>query len=283
MAECCCLCIPSCCCTSPDINVRFQAAKWFYFALFTFSAILTWIFRDHADDAFDWVPELEACKDRDDGEVKNACFGKGTVLRFSFALFAFHMIHALFLIQCKFTEDTRSRFHTDCLSLKGTIWVGFVILSFFIPEGFYDGYGELTRVLSGIFLVFQALVLIDVIYKLNEAMLDRDECIFPLIAGAGVTFTLGLIFIGVGYGYYAPRGSCSTNVFWITWTLILGIVITLISISPWRIDRAGLFTSGVVFAYCGFLLLAALNNQPSNACVSHGGIGATWLQVRVKI
>eukprot|EP00210_Caulerpa_lentillifera_P000755 g730.t1 len=247
--------------------------------MFTFSAILTWILRDYADETFDWIPSLESCETRDGGQVENACFGKGIVLRLSFALFAFHLLHALFLIQCKFTEDSRTRLHTDCLGIRWSIWIGFVILSFFIPQEFYDGYGELTRFLAAVFLVFQALVLIDIIYKMNEAMLDRDECIAPLIIGAVVTFVLGVVFIGVAYGYYAPRASCSTNVFWITWTIILGVFVTLISISPWRIDKAGLFTSGVVFAYCSFLLLAALNNQPRNACVDHGGVGTTWLQV----
>lgn len=258
MADFCCLCVPCCCCRSADLNSKFRAAKWFYFGVFAFSAIGTWAVRDFAEELLEWVPPLESCKEQTEhGDVSKSCFRKGAVLRLSFALFVFHLIHALFLFQCKSTDDSRSLFHTECLGLKLTMWIGIVVLSFFIPESFYDVYGELARILSGIFLVFQALVVIDLIYRINEAMLDRDDCMFPLIIGSIGAFVIGLICIGVGYGYYAPRISCSTNVFWITWTLIFGIVITMISITPWRNEKAGLFTSGVVFSYCGFLLLTA--------------------------
>lgn len=281
MADMVCCCIPSLdCCCAGDLKVKFAAAKWFHFGLFTFSAIVTWILRDYADDALDWVPEMDSCDSADGQDDRNACFGKGAVLRMSFALFAFHFMHALFLIQCKFVDDPRKSFHTDCLSFKFSIWVGLVILAFFIPDDFYQVYGEIARVLSGFFLVFQALVIINLIYTINESMVDRDECIFPLIGGALSTFALSFAFIIVGYAYYAPRGSCSTTVFWITWTLILGIIVTLISISKWRIENAGLFTSGIVLAYCSFLLLNALNSVPDDSeCVEHGGLDAGWIQV----
>lgn len=247
--------------------------------MFTFSAIVTWVLRDYGEDTLDWIPEMDACESADDSD-KNACFGKGAVLRMSFALFAFHFFHALFLLQCKYMDDPRKSLHTECLSFKFSIWTVLVIVAFLIPDDFYQVYGQIARVLSGFFLVFQALVIIDVIYKVNESMLDRDECVFPLIGGALLTFALSLAFIIVAYAFYAPRGSCSTTVFWITWTMILAVVVTLISISKWRIENAGLLTSGIVVLYSSFTLLNALNSVPDDSeCVEHGGLDAGWIQI----
>lgn len=49
--------------------------------------------------------------------------------------------------------------------------------------------------------------------------------------------------------YYAPRPSCSLNIFFITSILLLFLAYAFISISPLRNESAGLFTSAVVFAY----------------------------------
>ena len=266
------------CCCPADVGVGFSAAKWSYFSLFTFSAAITWILRDYADDALEWVPEMDSCKDENDSG-RNACFGKGAVLRISFALFVFHISHALVLIQCQYNVDPRTILHTGCIGIKWFVWMGLVILAFFIPDDFYKNYGEFARVLSGLFLVFQALVIINLVYIMNESMVDREECMFPLIGGASLTFSLSIIFIIVAYVFYAPSGSCSLNVFWITWTLILAIVVTLISISKWRIESAGLFTSGIVVTYCSFLLLSALNSKRADDCVAHGGVGSDWIQI----
>lgn len=267
------------CCCSADIQVKFNAAKWFHFALFTFSAIVTWVLRDYGDDFLDWVPEMEACKS-DNGSGENACFGKGAVLRFSFALCVFHLFHALFLIRCRDADDPRTMLHTECLGIKFSIWTGMVVLAFFIPDSFYQIYGEIARVLSGLFLVYQALVIINVVYLMNSSMVDRDECIYPLIAGAVVTYMASLAFIITAYAIYAPRGSCSTNIFWITWTIVLVMVVTLVSISNWRIEEAGLFTSGVIVMYCSFLLLSALNSLPKDSeCVKNNGLDAGWIQI----
>lgn len=270
----------ACCLISSDARATFTFAKWFYFAVFVVSAVLTWVFRDHGSEFFDRLPEMNACEELE-SENESVCIGKGAVLRISFATFAFHVLHAIVLLGCKYEQDPRTYVHTGLLGLKLSGWVGLVVGAFFIPNSFFGVYGEIARVFSGFFLIFQAIVLLDLVYRVNEHLIDKDNCMPTLVAGSAFLYVLSLVMIGLAYHFYSPRASCSTNVGWITWTLIMALAYTALSISPWRIDRAGLLTSGAVFTYTSFLLLSALTSEPTNdnPCVTSGGMGDTWVQI----
>lgn len=275
-----------CCLCSPNTKVTFTAAKWFYFGLLAWSGILTWILRDYGDNLLKRIPELDGCEvgAKENGMDLSKCYGIAAVLRISFATALFHASHLVLLIKCKYEEDQRAIFHTACHGLKFLVWLGLVIASFFMPSGFFRVYGEIARVASGLFLVFQALVIIDWFYELNEKMLDRDECRWPLMVLSTLSYSFSLTVIGVAFHFFAPRGTCSTNIFWIVWTLLLGIVVSVISLSKWRPDNAGLFTSGAVFGYCSFLLVSALNSLPSDSeCISGGGMSGGWIRVSFNL
>ena len=48
---------------------------------------------------------------------------------------------------------------------------------------------------------------------------------------------------------------------------------------PWRLETAGLLTSGVVFIYCAWILWSALSSEPSDArCTYYGAQKATTAQ-----
>lgn len=269
-----------CCLFSQDVKITFTAAKWFYFGLLSFSGIITWLLRDYGEPLLKRLPELGACESDDPNIDEANCLGKAAVLRVSFATALFHFTHLLLLVGCKYVEDPRKVFHTACPGLKWVIWAGLIVASFFMPDGFFQVYGEIARAASGLFLIFQAIVIIDFVYELNEAMLDRGECKWTLILLSILAYSFYFTMLILGYIFYAPRGSCSTNIFWITFTLILGIAVTALSLSKWKIENSGLFTSGAVVAYGSFLLISALNSQPSDSeCVSNGGMSSGWIKV----
>lgn len=268
-----------CCLFSDDVKITFKAAQWFYFSLLTLSGILTWLLRDYGEPLLERLDELKECKGTATDEYSRDCLGKGAVLRVSFATALFHLGHLVLLFRCKYVEDPRKVFHTACPGVKWVVWVGFVVVSFFLPDEFYRVYGEIARAASGLFLVFQAIVIIDFVYELNEAMLDRGECKWTLIVLSMLAYTFSFVMMILGYVFFAPRGSCSNNIFWITFTLILGTLTTGLSLSKWRIQNAGLFTSGAVLAYASFLLISALNSQPSESACVEGGMSGGWIKV----
>lgn len=100
-----------------------------------------------------------------------------------------------------------------------------------------------------------------------------------LIIGTFVNYCGALIIIGTLYKFWAPHPSCGLNIFFITFTLVLALVFTLISVSPWRLETAGLLTSGVVFLYCAWVLWSALSSEPNSArCTFSGYEKATTAQ-----
>ena len=89
---------------------------------------------------------------------------------------------------------------------------------------------QIARVLGAIFLVIQIILILDFIFIINEYLIDKEACHFVLISGSALLYLGSLAFNGLAYYYYAPTGACRLNIFFITWTLIMGIFITVLSV-----------------------------------------------------
>jgi hypothetical protein len=89
-------------------------------------------------------------------------------------------------------------------------------------------------VLSGLFLVIQIVLLLGFIYAINEALIDKEEIghKFALVGATVSMYAVGLVVIGFMYHLYAPFPSCSLNIFFITWTLIMGVAYSVFSVRP---------------------------------------------------
>ncbi len=62
-------------------------------------------------------------------------------------------------------------------------------------------------------------------------------------------YACGLVIIGFMYHFYAPAASCSLNIFFITWTLIMGIAYSIFSVSvSWWKCLQKLVTEKITFA-----------------------------------
>ncbi|GIL85123.1 hypothetical protein Vretifemale_13749 [Volvox reticuliferus] len=118
--------------------------------------------------------------------------------------------------------------------------------------------------------------------QINEWLVERDNrgTWALLIAGTAISFAGGLVLTGVTYHYYAPASSCSLNIFFITWNLVLGLLMVGVLFVPGRAPTAGLLTSGAVWLYCSYLTYSALASEPANRCTRGGGVSAGgWVGV----
>ena len=105
-----------------------------------------------------------------------------------------------------------------------------------------------------------------------------------LVGGASVGFGLGLVLIGLSYYYFAPSAGCHLNLFFITWSLVIMLLLVGVLFVPNRAPTAGLLTSGAVFLYTSFLLYSALNSEPpDSSCIRDGGGTSSWIQVSSKL
>ena len=104
---------------------------------------------------------------------------------------------------------------------------------------------------------------------------------FVLVIGTFISYCGAIAVTGAIYKFWAPHPTCGLNIFFITFTLVLALIFTLISVSPWRLETAGLLTSGVVFLYCAWICWSALASEPDDArCTYQGGRGTTAEKVR---
>lgn len=57
--------------------------------------------------------------------------------------------------------------------LKFCLWIFLLGICFVMPNSAMSGYGQFARVLAGIWLLFQIIILLDFIYDVNEWLLKK--------------------------------------------------------------------------------------------------------------
>lgn len=86
-----------------------------------------------------------------------------------------------------------------------------------------------------------------------------------LLSATFIQYALAITGVILLYMYY----SCGLNNFFITFNLILCLIVSVLSILPQvqeRISRSGLLQSSVVTLYVVYLTWSALSNNPNEEC-----------------
>ncbi|KAG2494433.1 hypothetical protein HYH03_007485 [Edaphochlamys debaryana] len=267
----------------PRLQTRFTIAKWFYCIGFAASAIAVWALRDYGGQFLaDNVSSFDVCRQAADGAATAQCAGKEVALRVSMANLIFFGAHLLSCLLLTKAGDPRVNLHAGLWVWQVLAWVGSLIGFMWIPSSALVGYGQFARYASGIFLVLQLLLLVNFAYVVNEWLVAKDTrwAWALLVGGSTFAFAAGLVLTGVSYHYYAPAASCSLNIFFVTWNLVLGLALVGALFVPGRAPSAGLLTSSAVWLYCSYLVYSALASEPPNRCIRGGGVSPSgWVVV----
>ncbi|PSC71077.1 putative serine incorporator [Micractinium conductrix] len=244
-------------------------AQWLYFICFIAVTCVSWVLRDYGAQWLDISP-LNKCLE-ETSPPNPSCMGQEAVLRMAFGTFMFFALLLLLTLGVTSKSSKRLPLHTGFWPLKILLWGGLIGSTFAMNNDVLDGFGQAARVFSGFFIVLQLVIILDFIYVVNAWLVERRSCAFPLVA-----VTLLLIcgsFVGIGFlfHHYAPQGSCSLNIWFITSIILLFLLYGFISVSPIRHESAGLFTSACVFAHTTYYVWSALNSEPrGDACTPDG-------------
>ncbi len=67
---------------------------------------------------------------------------------------------------------------------------------------------------------------------MNDFLISKDQLShrIALVGASTCMLAGGLVILGFMYHYYAPYASCSLNIFFITWTLIMALFFTGLSV-----------------------------------------------------
>mmetsp|Transcript_47075 Transcript_47075/g.87734 ORF Transcript_47075/g.87734 Transcript_47075/m.87734 type:complete len:379 (+) Transcript_47075:251-1387(+) len=244
---------------------KFGRARWVYFVVFAAICLLSWAARDSASfsHALNQINVGgEVCRREDD---VSKCEGKETALRLSGAGVVFFALHAAMTLGVDSTTHRRACLHTDRWYLHAILLFLLTVTFLWVPSSVIRGYFEVARVLGAMFLVMQLLALLEFVYSLNEALLERQSRVLMVYAAfASIIMYLGALgVIGGMYHVYAPEPTCAFNIFLLTFTIMLAVVYTAISQHP-KVD-AGILTSGLVFGYTTFQTWSALQSLPASA------------------
>lgn len=90
---------------------------------------------------------------------------------------------------------------------------------------------QIARVLGGIFLVVQIILILEFMFVINDYLVDRDACKAVLIIGSVILFIGSFAVSALAFYYYGRSAACKRNICFIAFTAIGGISLTLLSVS----------------------------------------------------
>lgn len=201
------------------------------------------------------------------------CYGFASVHRINFALGLFHLILALLLVGVHSTRNPRAGIQNGYWGPKIIAWLGLIVLSFFIPDGFFVVWGNYFAMIGAvIFLLIGLVLLVDFAHSWAETCLEHiEESDSKLWKFILLFSTLGM-YIGslaltvLMYIFFAGSG-CSMNQAAITINLVFAIAVSVLSVNP-RVQehnsQAGLAQASMVAIYCTYLTMSAVASEPDD-------------------
>ncbi|ERF68388.1 hypothetical protein EPUS_03706 [Endocarpon pusillum Z07020] len=207
------------------------------------------------------------------GEDHPQCYGFFAVQRINFALGLFHLILAFLLLGVKSTRDGRAAIQNGYWGPKIIVWLLLIIISFFIPEGFFQVWGNYFAFAGAMLFVLLGLILlVDLAHTWAELCLrnieNEDSRLWrSLLIGS----TLGMYFAAIAmtivmYVFFSASG-CSMNQAAISVNLALLLGVSIISIQPAVQEsnpKAGLAQAAMVAVYCTYLTMSAVSMEPDD-------------------
>lgn len=148
---------------------------------------------------------------------KKECYAWVAVHRINFGLGLFHLIFAFMLLGVRSSKNGRAVLQNGFWGPKIILWVGFVVMSFFIPESFFSVYGHyIAFICAMLFLLLGLVLLVDLAHTWAELCLQKiEDDDSRLWRGLLIGSTLGMYLASIAmtvlmYVFFASSG-CSMN------------------------------------------------------------------------
>lgn len=214
-----------------------------------------------------------------------ALVGYTAVYRVCFSLACFFFLFAILMIHVKSSKDPRSAIQNGFWFFKILILIGICVGAFFIKNSSDSSnmagsqFGKAWMIIGMIgaflFILIQLILLVDFAHSWNENWIRRHEdseskiWFIGLIAFTVFFYLLSITLIVLFYIFYARDGECSLHKFFVSFNLILCIIVSVIAVVP-KIQevnpRSGLLQSAVITLYTLYLTWSAMTNNPNQKC-----------------
>ncbi|XP_020529109.1 probable serine incorporator isoform X1 [Amborella trichopoda] len=238
-------------------------ARYVYGFIFLLTNLLAWFFRDYGDGILTELRYLKGCQGGEE------CLHAEGVLRISLGCFIFFFFMFITTFRITKFHESCNFWHTGWWSLKCILLIASLLASFFIPSASIHLYGEVARFGAGVFLVVQLVSVIQFInwcdsyWMRNEKLKQRfgrfSIYFFGLFLST-VAYIAAICGILVMFLKYVRGTACPINIFFISWTIVLLLVMMIVALHS-KVNT-GLLSSGIMGAYIVFLCWSAIRSEP---------------------
>ncbi|KAK3057184.1 Membrane protein tms1 [Extremus antarcticus] len=203
----------------------------------------------------------------------HACFGFAAVHRVNFALGLFHFVMAMLLVGVNNSKDKRAQIQNGFWGPKVVIWLALIVASFFIPNRFFEVWGNYVAFAGAImFLLLGLVLLVDLAHTFAEYCIEKIEDSESgiwryVLIGSTLAMYIGAIAMTIIMYLFFAHSGCSMNQAAITVNLILLLGISAMSVHPTiqaSNPRAGLAQAATVAIYCTYLTMSAVAMEPDD-------------------
>jgi len=249
-----------------------------YVAVFAVISFLAFVMKMWGSTIISWIPvnaiqdQYSKCSLAYNTTTVDSCIGSLAAIRVAFALALFHLILAVVMIGVRSSKDPRSVIQDGWWGLKLILIIGFIIMAFFIPTPFYEGWAWISLFGSAIFILAQLVLLVDFAHSWTESWaeyynkMEQKIWLWLLIICTGILFIGGLVLTILTYVFFVKGENCQMNIAFPTINIFFAVLYTIVSVHPTIQEanhgRSGLLQASVVFVYTSYLVWSSINSEP---------------------
>uniref|UniRef100_A0A915BSM8 Serine incorporator 3 n=1 Tax=Parascaris univalens TaxID=6257 RepID=A0A915BSM8_PARUN len=206
----------------------------------------------------------------------NRATGFQAVYRLCAAMAAFFFMFMVLMFGVKSSHDARSKIQNGFWFFKYVILIGIAVGFFYIrSEHLADPLMWIGLLGGFVFILLQLILIVDFAHSLAENWMEKYEenesraCYCGLLTFTFLCYGFAVAAIILMFSFYTTGGSCHLPKFFISFNLILCIIVSAISILPRiqeRMPRSGLLQSSFITLYTMYVTWSALINNPDKEC-----------------
>merc|ERR1712038_222424 len=178
------------------------------------------------------IPKSIKCED---------AIGYLAVYRICFVVTIFFLFMSVIMIGVRNSRDPRAGIQNGFWGFKYLLIIAGCIGAFFIPHGNFGPPWMYFGMVGGfMFIIIQLVLIIDFAHSWAESWGEYHKqsndasWFYALLAVTGVFYVLTLVTVIVSYSYYtgSVMGQCKLHEFFITFNMLLCVVLTVTSVLP---------------------------------------------------
>ncbi|KAF7393949.1 hypothetical protein HZH68_010768 [Vespula germanica] len=198
------------------------------------------------------------------------------VYRICFILALYFFMMSMIMIRVRSSKDPRAPIQNGFWAIKYLLIIGGIIGAFFIPETSFGSTWMYFGMIGGFFfIIIQLILIVDFAHSWADAWVGNYEDTeskswYAALMGATLlNYAIAVTGVVLLYVYFTHPYECALNKFFISFNLILCIIISIISILPSvqkHQPHSGLLQPSIVSLYVIYLTWSGVSNSPDRIC-----------------